>query len=162
MRRAVRVVMAAAVALSAAGCGGGGGTASLEVPEGGVSPEQAGETFLTGATDATRHRAAGAFTDADRDYQRMASVFGTENGSVYRSMSAEEARNRMIVLSACFRPVSYRIIAESDVTSRSAGQTSVTAEVDRGEDTLVLPFSVVSGRGERWFIDRIDMTDVIC
>lgn len=163
MRWARRLGLVAAIGFGLGGCGSGGAsTAPPGVAEGGLSPEQTVETFLAGATEATRYRAAGNFTDADRAYERMAGVFGTQQGSVHRTMSAEEVRNRMIVLSACFRPVRYRIVAESDFASRESGQASVTAQVQRGEDSLTLPFRVVLGREDRWFIDRIDMTAVSC
>lgn len=163
MRTAERTVIMVVAAIGLVGCGGSRDSApALQVPEGAASPEQAVETFLSGAQDARRHRAAGAFTEADRDYDRMAAVFGTEDGSVHRTMSAEEVRNRMIVLSACFRPTNFRIIAESDALARSSGRATVTVDVDRGDDSLSLPFSLVLGRGDRWFIDRIDMSNVSC
>lgn len=156
----MRVIVAAAVGLG--GCGGRGGSTPLGVTEGALSPEQAAETFLAAAQEAGRHRSAGAFTEADRAYERMAAVFGTESGSIHRSMSAEDVRSRMIVLSACLRPGTYRIIVQSDAISRQRGKAGVTVEVDRGSDTLVLPFSVVRGREDRWFIDRIDISNVTC
>ena len=163
MRWVKRLWLVAAIAFGLGGCGSGGAnTTPPGVAEGGLSPEQTVETFLVGATDAMRYRAVGNFTDADRAYERMAAVFGTERGSVHRTMSAEEVRNRMIVLSACLRPASHRIIAESDFASRQSGQASVTVELSRGKDTLTLPFRIVIGPEDRWFIDRIDLSAVTC
>ena len=162
--KAERFLVLAAVAATVAGCGGGGGggTTGLQVPEGATSPEQAVEGFLRSAQDAMLHKRAGAFTEADRDYERMAAVFGTERGSVHRSMSAEEVRDRMIVLSACLRPAQFRIIAQSDALARQTGKAAVSVDLKRTDDELMLPFSVVLGRDNRWFIDKIDLNNVSC
>jgi hypothetical protein len=148
-----------------AGCGGAPGSVApggAPVAEGGSSPEQAVESYLAAAQDAARARANGEFTTADRAYEKMAAVFGTEEGSVTRNMSAEEARSRMVVMSACLRPVSFSIISQPDPGAWAAKKTMVTAEITRDIGVSTLPFSVVLGRGSRWFIDRIDLTSFTC
>jgi hypothetical protein len=156
-------VAAAALVLAVAGCGGAGAAPERTgIPEGGSSPEQTVETFLEAAREAQTAKAAGEFTRADRAYERMAAVFGTENGSIWRSFSREEVRGRMLVLAACLRPNAYRIVSQPDPGARRSGRTIVTSEVARGDDTVTLPFSLVLGRGERWFIERIDVAAITC
>jgi hypothetical protein len=156
-------VVVAAFLLGIAGCGGvGGGHASMRVPEGASSPEQAVEAFLTAAGDAQRSKAASEFTEADRAYERMAAVFGTERGSIRRSFSAEDVRNRMLVLAACLRPASFRLVSQQDPRAWRAKHTTITAQIDRGRGTLTLPFKVILGRGERWFIEQIDVSTISC
>jgi hypothetical protein len=149
-----------------AGCGGAPGAASqgagAPVQEGGSSPEQAVEGFLTAAQEGARARAAGEFTEADRAYERMAALFGTEEGSINRSLSAQEVRSRMVFMSACLRPASFRIVSQPDPGAWTAKKTVVTADLTRDTGLSTLPFSVVLGRGDRWFIDRIDLTSFAC
>lgn len=154
MQRAEQVALAAALA-GLVGCGGG--STSIDGPTGGSSPEQAVEVFLTAAQEATRSQRAGNMSVADRAYERMAAVFGTEGGSIRRSHPAREVRDRMIVLAGCLRPDQFRIIGSPDPQAWSNKRTTVTVELRRGNQTVNLPFKLVVGRGERWFIEQIDL-----
>ena len=102
------------------------------------------------ASSCQRARAAGEYTAADRAYERMASVFGTEEGSVLRTMSGEEVRSRMLVLAACIRPMRFRIITQPDAQAWRTKTTVVTVEVTRPQDTVNLPFRLVLGRGDQF------------
>ncbi len=158
-------VAAVAVLFGLVGCGGSGGgrtAAGPEVPEGGSSPEQTVEAFLDAVIAAQASKAAGELTDADRAYERMAAVFGTDEGSIRRSFDADEVHNRMLVLAACLRPASYRIITQPNPDAWRAKQTTVTVDLVRGADTLTLPFRLVLGRGERWFIEQIEISQISC
>ncbi len=97
--------------------------------------------------------------EAERAYERMAVVFGTERGSIYRSRSRKEVRSRMLVLAACLRPTSFRIISNLDPDAQRLGSTMVSVELQRGEHRMLLPFSIVKGRQERWFIDQIHLQE---
>ena len=68
----------------------------------------------------------------------------------------------MIVLAACLRPGSYRKLSQLDPRASRTGTTTVTVEIQRGEETSTLPFEVVRGREDRWFVKRIDLTDFKC
>ncbi len=162
MRTIDRVAVTAAILLVFSGCSGGGGSISPEIREGAASPEQAVEVFLSASTEAQRARAAGEYTVADRAYERMAGVFGTEEGSVYRSLSREEVRSRMLVLAACIRPVTFRIITQPDPQAWRAKTTNVTVEVTRPQGVVNLPFRLVLGRGDQWYIVRIDVSNLSC
>ena len=168
MRTANRVVVGTvlvAVAGWLAGCGGsssaGTGEPSL-VAEGESSPETAVETFLFAAKEANEARAAGQFTVADRAYEKMAAVFGTENGSIRRSYDASEVRDRMIVLSACLRPIQFTIISHPDPDAWQRKVTVVTVDLIRDSGRTTLPFNVLVGRGDRWYIERIDLGEFTC
>jgi hypothetical protein len=96
-------------------------------------------------------------SEADRAYERMAAVFGTEAGSIRRSHPAGEVRDRMIVLAGCLRPDQFRLVGSPDPQAWSNKRTTVTVELKRSGQTLNLPFKLVLGRGERWFIEQIDL-----
>jgi hypothetical protein len=149
-------VALAAALMGFVGCGGG--STSIDGPMGGSSPEQAVEVFLTAAQEGTRSLRAGNMSEADKAYERMAAVFGTEAGSIRRSHPAGEVRDRMIVLAGCLRPDQFRLSGSPDPQAWSKKRTSVTVELKRDGQTVVLPFKLVLGRGERWFIEQIDLT----
>ena len=163
MRKVERVVVAVAL-LGLSGCGGSSSssTMGMDLPEGAASPEQAVETFLDAVMESQRAKAAGEFTEADEAYARMASVFGTEKGSISRSFPADEVYDRMLVLAACFRPTAYRIITQPDPRARQARQTRVTVELRRGQQAIALPFRLVLSKDERWFIEQIDVSNITC
>jgi hypothetical protein len=156
------ILTGALMALSGCGGGGGGGSSNLNVPEGALSPDQAVETFMLAVQEAQRSRATGELTDADLAYQRMAAVFGTESGSIRRSYSSEEVRNRMIVLAACLRPTEFRRLSSIDPEAGRKGWTLISVQINRGGELMTLPFRVVLGRGDRWFIEQIDLSNFIC
>ncbi len=165
MLRIERAVVVA-VALGLSGCGAGGGPAALGIPEGGTSPEQAIEALLTAAQEAVQARRAGRVSDADRGYEQMAAMFGTESGSIRRSRSAEYVRNWAITISTCLRPSAFRILTQSTPQLRATGRVSGSFELSRGgeggQETFILQFRAVRGRGDRWFIDLIDLSDFTC
>lgn len=160
MSKPHRTVAAVVTLLGLGGCAGG--AARLDVPEGAASPEEAVEVFVSAAREAVQARRAGIFTDAERAYERMAAVFGTEQGSIQRALSAQEVRDRMVVLAACLRPTSFRFITQPDAGAWRARRTMVTIELTRETEVVALPFRVVLGRGERWFIEQIDLSSFAC
>lgn len=156
------MVVVVALAVGLGGCSGGGRAVRPQADEGASSPEQAVEAFVDAVVEAQRAKAAGEFTEADRAYERMAAVFGTEHGSIGRSFSAEEVRSRMLVLAACMRPTRYRIITQPNPQAWRDKTTVVTIELTRAQETLTLPFRMVLGRGDRWFIEQIDVSTLTC
>jgi len=162
VRKIDRVAVTAAMMLVLGGCSGGGRSISPDIREGAASPEQAVEVFLSSATEAQRARSGGEYTVADRAYERMAGVFGTEEGSIHRSLSPEEVRSRMLVLAACIRPVTFRIITQPDPQAWRTKTTNVTVEVTRPQGVVSLPFRLVLGRGDQWYIVRIDVSNLSC
>lgn len=158
-----RKALVAMMGLALTGCGGGvSRSAAPEVPEGAPTAQRAVEVFLKGAQDGKAARDSGELGAADQAYARMAAVFGTESGSIRRSYSAEEVRNRMIVLSACLRPVSFRISSQGDVGSQGRGESVVTVDLERDDGHHTLPFRLVRGREDRWFITRIELGSFAC
>jgi hypothetical protein len=82
-------------------------------------------------------------------------VFGTEHGSISRAYPEQEVRDRMIVLAACIRPVTFRIRSQPDFSARDRGETLVTAEIARTPTNVTLPFRVVIATDDRWYIEQI-------
>jgi hypothetical protein len=151
---------AGAVAVAAWACGGSLPHRLDPSLEGANTPEQAVERFLAAAADANRARRAGQLTLAEQHYERMALVFGTEAGSIYRRESARAVRDRMIALAGLLDPQGFRVQPNADPRGMEAGRTTITVELARQGTARVVPFSVVRGRGGRWFVDRIDMRGV--
>jgi hypothetical protein len=149
------VAVLAAVLVGLGGCGSGGGTSYIDVPVGAATPEEAVETFLGAAKDAQEAKAAGEFERVRVAYQRMAAVFGTDQGSISRSYPEQEVTDRMIVLAACIRPVSFRIRSSPDFSARERGESLVTAEIARTPTNVTLPFRTVLARDDRWYIEQI-------
>lgn len=156
------VSVASALLLGGCGGGGGGGTTTINVPEGSVSPDQAVEVFMQSAQQAVNFRAVGELAAADKAYDRMAGVFGTENGSISRSFPAQEVRDRMIVIAACLRPDAYRRLSQLDPDAQRVGSTTVSVELIRGTQKTMLPFKLVLGRGDRWFVTQVDFSTFTC
>lgn len=150
-------VMTAALLSGLAACGGGGGQTTIDVVTGAASPEGSVESFLSAAREAQVAKATGEFTQADRAYERMASVFGTRDGSILGTYPAREVHDRMVVLAACLRPTTYRIVSQPDPAAWENKQTVVTVELVRDSEPLTLPFRVVLGRGDRWFVEQIQL-----
>ncbi len=156
-----RAVVIAGLLLALGGCGGGG-SSSLDVPEGAATPDQAVEVFMRSALEANNFKASGELAAADLAYERMAGVFGTEKGSIKRSFPNQEVRDRMVVLTACFRPTAFRKLSQLDPRAGQTGTTTVTVQLVRGSELIRLAFTVVRGRAERWFVERIDLTNFTC
>ncbi len=85
-------------------------------------------------------------------------MFGTDRGSIAKSYPEQEVMNRMIVLAACLRPTTFRIISQPDFAARSKRQTLVTAEIARAAEILTLPFRVVLASDDRWYIEQIRLS----
>jgi len=153
--KAGRVAVVAAVLVGLGGCSGGVGSSSVELPAGAATPEEAVETFLNAAKEAQEAKAAGAFERVRIAYRRMAAVFGTDQGSISKAYPEQEVTDRMIVLAACLRPVSFRITSQPDFSARDRGETTVTAEIARLPANISLPFRVVLADDDRWYIEQI-------
>lgn len=125
--------------------------------EGGATPEQAVERFLGAARDAQRSRRAGQMTLAEQHYDQMAYVFGTEKGSILRDEGAARVRDRMIALAGLLDPRNYRVQPNIDARAKETGRTTITVELSHQGTVKIVPFTVVRGRGDRWFVERIDM-----
>jgi hypothetical protein len=157
VRKADRVVVMAAVLVGLSGCGGGG-SSFIDLPMGAATPEEAVETFLNAAKEAQEAKAAGEFERVRVAYQRMAAVFGTDEGSISKAYREQEVTDRMIVLAACLRPVSFRIISQPDFSARDRGETIVTAEIARTPANVSLPFRTVLAKDGRWYIEQINLS----
>lgn len=145
------------------GCGGGGRLPGPEM-EGGRSPEDAVERFLSAAADALRARRAGQLTLADQHYRRMAFYFGTEEGSILRYEAARMAEDRMIALAGILDSRAFRVHPPTGeletAPSQSVQRTTVTVEVSQRDGVKLVPFTVIRGRQGRWYIEQIDLRSV--
>jgi len=153
-----RVAVLVGILAGVIGCGGGGPAPTATPTVGASSPEEAIELFLAGARDAQNAKAAGEHGAAGRAYDQMAGVFGTQQGSITRSYPAQEVRDRMVVLAACLRPESFRIVTQPDPDAARRKQTVISVQLRRDGGQLSLPFNCVLGRGDRWYIEQIQLS----
>ena len=160
MRRILGGVGAAVgVAAIAAACGGRSVGPHPET-EGATSPEQAVERFLGSATEAQKARRSGQMTLAEQSYDRMALVFGTESGSILRDEDRAVVRDRMIALAGLLDPQGFEVQPNVDARSRDTGRTTIAVNLTYRGTRRVVPFIVIRGRENRWFIERIDLRSI--
>lgn len=155
---AVGAVAAAAMLGLAWACGGG--AVPEPAREGAATPEQAVERFLGAATEAQKARRSGQMTVAQQHYDEMAYVFGTDGGSILRAESRTRVRDRMIALAGLLDPRAYRVQPGIDPRVRETGRTTITVELNHQGTLKVVPFTVVRGRGDRWYVEQIDMRPI--
>jgi hypothetical protein len=110
---------------------------------GALSSELAVRTFLDAA--------------AADDYPRMWRVFGTKDGPAVERFGIPEIEARMIVLARLLKNSGYDLRVAN---LASYGPDRVRYEVDlRGsrKGNVVVPVLTVPARGDRWFVEQLDM-----
>ena len=118
------------------------------------------ERFLGSATEAQKARRSGQMTLAEQHYERMALVFGTERGSILRGEDRAIVRDRMIALAGLLDPQAFRVQPNVDARSRETGRTTIAVDLTYRGTQRVIPFIVIRGRDNRWFIERIDVSPI--
>jgi hypothetical protein len=130
-----------ALVLVAAACG-----SSVRTPAAGPgaqAPAEAVERFLRSA--------------AAPDYLEMGWVFGTDKGPIIRRDPPRDVERRMYAVANIIQNEAYAIRTQAPVPGRigTAMQVDV-ALIQRGRE-YVVPFTVVRGPGQRWFIEQIKL-----
>lgn len=141
-----RIASLAFLLLALTACGGGGGQGGhLRSNPGGTAPAVTVEQFLRLA--------------AQKQYADMGYIFGTREGPVAGRDPAPEVERRMYAIAAVLEHQRFSIRDSSPVPgSPQTMQVSVELE-HRGRKSQV-PFTVVRGPGERWFVETIDLEKV--
>lgn len=159
MRRILGGAAVVGVAAISAACGGPNLGPSPEA-EGATSPEQAVERFLGSATEAQKARRSGQMTLAEQHYERMALVFGTERGSILRQEDRAVVRDRMIALAGLLDPQGFDVQPNVDARSQEMGRTTIAVQLTYRGTQRIIPFILIRGRENRWFIERIDVRSI--
>jgi hypothetical protein len=136
-----RSVLAGALVLLSAGC-----APTLPPPAAGPGaavPEAAVEGFLNAA-------AAG-------DYLLMGWLFGTERGPVLRRDPPAAVERRMYALATLLRNERFTLRAGARVPGRVGRAVQFEVMLRHGGREHGVPFTVVLGPGERWYVERIEL-----
>jgi len=129
------------VTLPAVGCvsrveSGGAGTGGP-----GVAPALVVERFLT-AVNA-------------RDYETMARLFGTREGSILARDGRQEVEKRMFALASVLRHEDYALEGEAVAPGRSGEAVRVLVRMHIGERRIQVPFTVVRTARSGWLVEQI-------
>lgn len=135
--------LAAAIAL-ATGCAGR------------LSPPPEGPGGLSAAVAVERFLQLGA----DRDYVQMGWVFGTQNGPILREFPRPEVEQRMYAIASVLRHQSFVVGPGSPVPGRIGSAERFVVKVYEGASEFNVPFIVVRGPGNRWFVEQVDLQAV--
>jgi hypothetical protein len=92
---------------------------------------------------------------ADSNLNRMAELWGTENGSAAQTRQPQDYQRRVAVMYAYLRGATVRVMGEVE----RRGSTSVLAtEVSRADCVKRVPFTMVqTGRGA-WLLTAVDIS----
>lgn len=90
-----------------------------------------------------------------RDYDAMASLFGTVEGPIEGDRNELEVR--MDLLARVLQHRDYSIASEAPVPGRQNRTTRVGVDLQIGRDTVPdVGFMVVRSTGGRWLVEQID------
>jgi hypothetical protein len=114
--------------------------------------------LMTGAS--SPEAAVTAFIGAAKaqDLQAMASVWGTNKGSVRETLSRAEIERRELILIRLLCQDEFRIVRKEPGLD---GQQFVHVELMRRGGTLARRFTTVTGPGDRWYVYDFPVDDVI-
>lgn len=128
-----------ALVLAVAACG-----PSVRAPASGpgaVAPAEAVERFLRLA--------------AEPDYLQMGWIFGTERGPIIRRDPAGDVERRMYALARVLEHERFEVRAQRPVPGRVGNAILVEVALTQRGREYAVPFTVVRGPGERWYIEEV-------
>jgi hypothetical protein len=111
--------------------------------EGGPAPPAAVERFLQLA--------------AAKDYRGMGWVFGTADGPIMRLESPNLAEQRMFGLAVVLEHDGFVVGNGSAIPGRTRDAMRFDVAITRGTQSYRVPFTVVRGPQDRWFVEVIDI-----
>lgn len=115
-----------------------------EAPGGpGVAPALVVERFLT-AVNA-------------RDYETMARLFGTREGSILARDPRPEVEKRMFALASVLRHEDYALEGEAVAPGRSGEAIRILVRMHVGDRRVRVPFTVVRTARSGWLVEQIDI-----
>jgi len=92
---------------------------------------------------------------ADSNVERMASLWGTANGSASKTKQPPDWRRRVAIMQAYLRNQSFRIT--SDEADADLNRRMLQVEIKRDACTWLVPFVAVKARDEVWLVTQVDL-----
>jgi hypothetical protein len=92
-----------------------------------------------------------------KNYLQMGWIFGTADGSVNERWPAPEVEKRMYALASVLDYDSYVVGTGDPVPGRVGGAERFTVRMRKGARNFEVPFTVVRGPGQRWFVEQVDV-----
>ena len=128
-----------------AACGGGRRTVPSTGP-GASAPAAAVERFLR--------------LVAAKQYLEMGQVFGTKDGPIAGRDPASEVERRMYAIAEILQHDSFSIRDEGPIPGSTGGAYRFTVEIARRGQRTPVPFTVVRGPGNLWFVEQVNLEAV--
>lgn len=97
---------------------------------------------------------------ADRDYIQMGWIFGTESGPILRQHPQPEVERRMYAIASVLRHDSFVAGPGSPVPGRMGRAERFVVQIHDGGKRYDVPFIVVRGSGDRWYVEQVDLAAV--
>lgn len=138
------LTLAALAALSA--CGGAAVQAPGGTEAGAQTPAGAVERFMAHV--------------AEQEVREMGWVFGTPQGPLAAQRSADHVNRRMAAMASVLRHDRYSMQGLVPVLGRPAAR-EVVVEMRRAGRVYQVPFIVVQGPRERWFVERVGVEAIV-
>jgi hypothetical protein len=92
---------------------------------------------------------------ADRNYSGMGWVFGTTDGPIIRRDPVSEVEERMFALASVLEHDGFIVGPGEPVPGRPQEALRFNVLVQRGPDSVMVPFTTVRGPDGRWFVEQI-------
>ena len=122
-------------------------TAQLAVP---LEPGQIGATTSRGAVE---HFLASVRT---QDLRGMSAVWGNDKGPTAERIRRDDLEKRLIVMQCMLAHEKWQF-AEDRARLVTGGRQEHMVELQQKQQSAVTKFTTVAGRGERWFVEDIDL-----
>jgi hypothetical protein len=91
----------------------------------------------------------------DKDYSGMAWVFGNSEGAIVERDPVAEVEQRMYALANLLEHDSFTVGDPSPVPGRAGDAVRFDVAIRRGLQTRQVPFTVVLGPQNRWFVEQL-------
>ena len=92
---------------------------------------------------------------ADSNLSKMASLWGTANGSALKTRQPPDWERRIAIMQAYLRNDSFRIT--SDVAQQNVDRRDQQVEIRRRGCTWSVPFVTVKTRDGSWLVTQVDL-----
>jgi hypothetical protein len=92
---------------------------------------------------------------ADSNLAKMASLWGTANGSASKTNQPPDWRRRIVIMQAYLRNDSFRIT--SDVAEPNENRRAQQVEIKRKTCRWSVPFVTVKARDGSWLVTQVDL-----
>ncbi len=95
-----------------------------------------------------------------KDYVEMGYVFGTAEGPIMRRDPASDVERRMYALASVLQHEAFVVRGESPVPGRVGNAVELDVRLTQRGQEYVVPFTVVRGPQQRWFVERIGLETI--